>query len=59
MSNSITVADAAKMMGTSKLFIRLGLQQNIFPWGYAVKVSDKRYTYYINAEKFKETELKK
>ena len=45
------VADAAKMMRISPQFIRIGLQQGIFPFGTAVKMSS-RWTYYINEEKF-------
>lgn len=45
------VADAARMMGVSQQFIRIGLQQGIFPFGTAVKMSS-RWTYYINEEKF-------
>ena len=45
------VADAAKAMGVSLQFIRIGLQQGIFPFGTAVKMSS-RWTYYINEEKF-------
>ena len=47
----VKVADAAKLMGVSSQFIRVGLQQGIFPFGTAVKMSS-RWTYYINEEKF-------
>lgn len=40
-------------MGASEQFIRRGLQQNIFPWGYAVKMSS-RWTYWISPDKFSE-----
>ena len=49
--NRLTVEEAAEIMGASPQFIRIGLQQAIFPWGYAVRIS-RRWTYYINKAKF-------
>lgn len=49
----MTVKEAAATMGVSEQFIRLGLQQGRFPWGYAVKMR-KRYAYYINKRRFYE-----
>ena len=34
----ITVQDAAKLMGKSEMFIRIGLQRGILPFGIAVKL---------------------
>ena len=45
--------DVAKVMGASPWFIRRGLQQGVFPWGYAVKTSS-RFTYWISPVKFTE-----
>jgi hypothetical protein len=53
MGNKMTVQKAAKLMGVSEQFIRIGLQQGAFPWGNAVKMSSQ-WTYYINAIKFSE-----
>ena len=53
MSNSLTVAEAAKLMGVTDQFIRIGLQQNALPFGYAVKMSGK-FTYFISLPKFEE-----
>ena len=47
----LSVAEAAKRMGVSPQFVRIGLQQGILPFGTAVKMST-RWTYYINEEKF-------
>jgi len=47
----LTVTDAAKAMGITPMCLRLGLRQQRFPFGTAVKM--KRWTYYINAERFK------
>ena len=48
----IMVEEAAKLMGVSPQFIRVGLQKGVFPWGYAVRITGKRYTYFINRVEF-------
>ena len=52
--NCLTVAEAAKMMGVSAQFIRVGLQRGILPFGYAVQISSNRWTYFISKQKFSE-----
>ncbi len=52
---SMTVQEAAKLMGKSQNFIRIGLQRNILPFGFAVKTGKDRYSYFISREKFIET----
>lgn len=52
---SMTVQEAARLMGKSQSFIRIGLQRNILPFGYAVKTGKERYSYFISREKFIET----
>jgi hypothetical protein len=42
------VSEAAKRLGINTQTLRLALQQNLFPFGVAVKTSKNRYTYYIN-----------
>jgi hypothetical protein len=54
MEASMTVQEAAKLMGKSQDFIRIGLQRNILPFGYAVKIGKERYSYFIGREKFTE-----
>lgn len=49
--NRLSVKKAAELMGASELFVRRGLQQGLFPWGYAVKTSS-RYTYWISLSEF-------
>lgn len=48
--------EAAALMGLGKETVRLGLQQGVFPWGYAVKTSEHRWSYFINAKRFAEIE---
>ena len=50
----LTVQEAAQLMGKSQDFIRIGLQRNILPFGYAVKTGKERYSYFISREKFSE-----
>lgn len=49
----LSVEEAAKLLNASPQFIRIGLQKNAFPWGYAVKTSTQ-YTYFILTKKFEE-----
>ena len=49
----IRVTDAAKIMGVSPMFLRMGLRQNRFPFGTAVKMN-RRWAYYIHGGKFTE-----
>lgn len=43
----MSVTEAAKILGKSKQFVRVGLQRGILPFGSAVKMSSK-WTYYIS-----------
>ena len=52
--NKLTVEEAAELMGVSQQFVRVGLQQGILNFGYAIKVSKNRYTYFISRQKFTE-----
>lgn len=49
--DKIKVTDAAKIMGVTPMFVRLGLRQKQLPFGTAVKMK-KRWAYYINPERF-------
>ena len=53
---TLDVMQVAKMMGKNHMTIRKGLQQGVFPWGYAVLTSKNRWSYFINARKFAEVE---
>ena len=46
----LKVSEAAKALGKSEQFVRIGLQRGILPFGYAVKMSSK-LTYHISAHK--------
>ena len=53
MPERLTVKEAAELMGVSEMFLRIGLRNNQFPFGYAVKTS-KKYTYWISPKLFEE-----
>lgn len=44
------VSEAAKLLGKSQQFVRIGLQRGILPFGYAVKMSSK-WTYHVSESK--------
>lgn len=48
----MTVKQAAKILGKSPQFVRIGLQRGVLPIGTAVKMSS-RWTYYISEEQLK------
>lgn len=50
---SISVKEAAAIMGKSTQFIRVGLQRGLLPFGTAVKMSSV-WTYYISPKQFYE-----
>lgn len=52
----MTVQDAAQAMGMSEATLQAGLIQGRFPWGYAVQTHKDRWSYWINAKKFREIE---
>lgn len=37
--NRLSIKEAAALMNVSEQFIRVGMQQNKFPWGFAIKMS--------------------
>lgn len=53
----MSVAEAARLLRVGRDTVYEGLQQGAFPWGYAIKTTEKSWTYIINADKFKEIEL--
>lgn len=53
---SYTVLEVSKMLKKSNQFVYQGLQQGVFPWGYAVKMASGEWNYFINAVKFRKIE---
>lgn len=54
MRKKITPAEAARVMGCSSQFIRIGLQRGLLDIGDAVKLSPRRWTYCISPAKLAE-----
>ena len=54
MKNNLSVKEAAELMGASIQFIRIGLRKGVLPFGTAVQLSGKKYTYHISRHKFNE-----
>lgn len=52
----LDVDKAAKLLQMNHNTVRKGLQQGGFPWGYAIKTSEHRWAYFINANRFAEIE---
>jgi hypothetical protein len=50
---SLSVKEAAEIMGKSGQFVRIGLQRGLLPFGTAVKMSSV-WTYYISPNQFYE-----
>ena len=50
-TGNLKIKDVAKAMGKSEMFVRIGLQRGLLPFGTAIKTSSK-YTYYISPSKF-------
>ena len=49
---NVPVIVAARLMGKSKECVAQGLQDGVFPWGYAVKMG--KWSYFISSVKFTE-----
>lgn len=49
----VTVDEAAKRLGVSKQFVRIGLRRGQLPIGTAVKMSSV-WTYYISSNKLED-----
>ena len=50
----ISVKEAARCMGKSDQFVRIGLQRGLLPFGNAVPGTGSNWNYYINPAKFRE-----
>lgn len=50
----ISVKEAARCMGKSDQFVRIGLQRGLLPFGNAVPGTGSKWIYYINPAKFRE-----
>ena len=49
-SARVGVGEAARILECSPLFLRVALQQGLFPFGKCLKLGGRRYSYYINRQ---------
>lgn len=54
--SQLSVIEVSKLLRMNQQTVRLGLQQGVFPWGYAIKTSESRWVYFINRKRFEEVE---
>lgn len=54
----LDVSEAARLLQMNTVTVRKGLQQRVFPWGYAIKTSENRWVYFINEKRFVNHEVK-
>lgn len=47
----ISIAEAARRMDCTPMFLRVAIQRGVFDFGECVKLSGGRYTYYVNRAK--------
>ena len=52
-----TVEEVAAVFHKTPETIRVGLQQRVFPWGYAIQTSEGRWSYIINRKRFEQIEM--
>ena len=50
----LTQEQLAEKLGISVQAVRIGLQRGVFPFGWAIKTSEKKYTYAISEKLFNE-----
>lgn len=45
---SMTIKEVAKLLGKSEMFVRIGIQRQLLPFGVAMKLPGReRYSYHI------------
>ena len=45
---NLTIKEVAKLLGKSEMFVRIGIQRNLLPFGVAIKLPGReRYSYHI------------
>lgn len=54
--SEIRTNNVGTLMRMNHKTVEDGLKQGVFPWGYAIKTSDNRYRYFVNAQRFAEIE---
>lgn len=48
LKKNLTIKEVAHLLGKSEMFVRIGIQRNILPFGVAIKLPEhERYSYHI------------
>ena len=47
-SQDVSVKRAAELLGKSEMFVRIGLQRKLLPFGTALRLTSKKYTYQVS-----------
>lgn len=50
---SLSITETAELLNKSPQFVRIGLQQKVFPFGYAVKMSSV-WTYHVSRKQLED-----
>lgn len=46
---NMTIKEVAKLLGKSEMFVRIGIQRQLLPFGIAIKLPGReRYSYHIS-----------
>lgn len=54
MKDKLKPKDVAEVLGISVQAVRIGLQKGTFPFGWAIKTSESKFTYAISPKLFEE-----
>lgn len=47
-NKNLTIKETAKLLGKSEMFVRIGIQKQLLPFGIAIKLPGReRYSYHI------------
>ncbi|KIR01701.1 hypothetical protein P261_00515 [Lachnospiraceae bacterium TWA4] len=50
-SNRVSIKETAKLLETTEQFVRIALQQEMYPFGFAMKKEgSNNYCYYVNRQ---------
>lgn len=55
----VSIKEASEILGCSQQYLRICLQEKLFDFGNAVRMSNKKWTYYINRERLQNYILNK
>lgn len=57
--DQLSLEEAGRLLGMTRSTVEKGLKQGVFPWGYAIRMSEdgkRQWRFFINAKRFAEVE---